>query len=591
MSHNSVAAPIRPGDATGKTYRSDFPVPPALMAPGATYETMAGRIDDKQCELFRNAPPTLSLRLAETFAARRAAPHARMTEQDGVVTTFGEFEARAAVLSLHLREAMGVKVGNHVAIAMANRVEWMLSLIAILAAGAVPVLVNSRGAGAEMRRAVEMTDCVAVIADRERHELLVADNVPALPCLVIGAAPGSAEDFAAASVAEAGASLDFAPRKPEDPALILFSSGTTGHPKAIIHSQGGMGHSMTLGLLLDEAYDALYREHFGHDPYAGLGSEPPAIIVSSPLFHVAGLLLYLRAMMKGGATILLGKWNTDAVFDLLEANTIVRLALVPTMIFDLLASPRASGGALSRLRFLSSGTAALAPEVAARIREALPQCFMLNTYGQTETMERVASFGGPEFEANLAAVGRVVPTTMLRVLREDGSDAEPGEPGEVAAYGACTMAGYYNDPEATAATIRDGWVLSGDIGQFDETGLLHIVDRKKNMVIAGGENIYCAEVERVMAEHPAVAEALAFGEPDARLGERLVAVAVLKLGQSLSEDELKAHCKAGLAIYKVPRAIGFIDAPLPRNATGKVAKGEFLAGYERPWSATGEVQA
>ncbi len=572
---------------------ASFPIPNELVAPGAPYETIEGRLGDKTCELFRNAPPTLSQRLAETFAARRAMPEARMTEQDGAVTSFGQFEARAAALSAHLQQAMGVKPGDNVAIAMANRMEWMLSFVAIVAAGAAPVLVNSRGAGAEMRRAVEMTDCVAVIADSERQTLLVAENPLALPFLVIGADPDSPDNFDAASMPDTDGQLVFAPRDADDPAIILFSSGTTGHPKAIVHSQGGMGHSMTLGLLLDEAYDALYRAHFGVDPYAGLGAEPPAIIVSSPLFHVAGLLLYLRAIMKGGATVLLGKWNTDAVFDLLEANTIVRLALVPTMIFDLLASPRAAGGALSRLRFLSSGTAALAPEVAARIRQALPQCFMLNTYGQTETMERVATFGGPEFEANLAAVGRVVPTTMLRVVRDDGSDAEPGEPGEVAAFGACTMAGYYNDPEATASTIRDGWVLSGDIGRFDEDGLLHIVDRKKNMVIAGGENIYCAEVERVMAEHPAVAEAMAFGEPDARLGERLVAVAVLKPGQTLGEDEMKAHCREGLAIYKVPRAIGFIDAPLPRNATGKVAKGEFLAGYERPWAEAreGEVQA
>jgi long-chain acyl-CoA synthetase len=446
----------------------------------------------------------------------------------------------------------------------------------------VPVLVNSRGAAPEMRRAVVMTDCAAVIADRERLAVMTSGEDLPLPVVLLG----DGDD----PPATPGAQLDFAPRALEDPALIMFSSGTTGHPKAIVHSQGGTGHAVTLGLLIDAAYEALYAREFGKDPFAGLGPEVPATVLSSPLFHVAGLLPYLRAIVKGAATILVGKWNADTVYDLLERNTVIRLGLVPTMIFDMLASPRVASGALSQLRFLSNGTAALAPQTAAAIREALPHCLLTNTYGQTETMERVASFGGREYEANLDAVGCVVPTTMLSVLREDGSQADPGELGEIAAYGANTMTGYHGDAEASAQTIRGGWVLSGDLGRFDKHGLLHIVDRKKNMVIAGGENIYCAEVERVMAEHPAVAEALAFGEPDARLGERLVAVAVLKPGQTVSEDELKAHCRAHLAIYKVPRAIGFTQAPLPRNATGKVAKGEFLQAYARPWAEEGELQ-
>jgi len=563
-------------------HRSNFPVPPDLVAAGAPYETCAGRIGGHEYELFRNAPATLNQRLAEAIAARRATPDAPMTEQDGAVTTFARFEERAARLCAHLRDAIGIAAGSHVALVMANRVEWMIAFCAVLAAGGVPVLVNSRGAGPEMRRAISMTDCVAVIADRERCEVLRQGEDLGVPVVLLG----DGETPPAKAVSD----LVFAPRAPEDSALIMFSSGTTGHPKAIVHGQGGMGHAVTLGLMLDAAYEALYAREFGKDPFAGLGERVPTTVLSSPLFHVAGLLVYLRALVKGSTTIMVGKWNADTVYDILERNTVIRLGLVPTMIFDMLASPRMASGALSQLRFLANGTAALAPKTAAAIRAALPQCLLTNTYGQTETMERVVGFGGREYEAHLDAVGRVVPTTMLRVLRDDGSDADPGEVGEIAAYGANTMTGYHGDTAASAQTIRQGWVLSGDLGRFDEYGLLHIVDRKKNMVIAGGENIYCAEVERVMAEHPAVAEALAFGEPDARLGERLVAVAVLKPGQTLDEEELKAHCRARLAIYKVPRAIGFTHAPLPRNATGKVAKGEFLQSYERPWAREEERQ-
>jgi long-chain acyl-CoA synthetase len=248
----------------------------------------------------------------------------------------------------------------------------------------------------------------------------------------------------------------------------------------------------------------------------------------------------------------------------------------------MLNSPRAAGGALANIRFLASGTASLSPTVAAELRRRLPKCLMLNTYGQSETMERVATFGGREFETNLGASGRVMPTMSLRIVRDDGTDAELGEPGEICVQTPTAMLGYYNDPKATAETVRDGWLYTGDIGHFDEAGRLYIVDRKKNMVISGGENIYCAEVERVLGEHPKAVEAIAFGEPDPRLGERLVAVVVLKPGEEATDEEMKAYAKARLAIYKVPRRVDFTHQPLPRNATGKVARGVFMESRKAP---------
>ncbi len=571
-----------------RIFDSDFPVPPSLTGPGGAYEMEVRRFRGHDHTMFKHAPRSLNALLGDAVALHRSKPDERMIEQDGQIISFGMFDARAAALAASLRDHPGVMAGDHVALVMANRAEWMMSFFAVLAIGAVPVMVNSRGAGVEMRRAIEAADCIAAICDQACFDRLAETVDLPVPVVLLGeSARGTSLavlDFDAASTPRPGVVLAFAAREPEGPALIMFSSGTTGFPKAVVHSQGGMAHSLTLGFLVNEAFDALYESEFGANAYAGLAQVNPPNVLSSPMFHVAGLLPFLRSIVKGQPTILITRWNAEAVFDLMERDGVMRLGLVPTMIFDMLASPRAQSGILSQIRFLANGTAALAPDVAAAIRQALPRCLMLNTYGQTETMERVATFGGREFEANLGAVGRVMPTMRLRILRDDGSDADPGEAGEIAVFSPTVMSGYYNDPQASAETIRDGWALSGDVGRFDETGLLHIVDRKKNMVISGGENIYCAEVERVLAEHPAVAEAIAFGEPDQRLGERLVAVAVLRAGAEAGEEELMAHCTARLARYKVPRAIGFMRDALPRNATGKVAKGDFLASYARPWT-------
>jgi acyl-CoA synthetase (AMP-forming)/AMP-acid ligase II len=562
-----------------RIYEADFPVPQALLAPGAPYELEPRRLCGQDYPMFKHRPRTLAELLASVLEGARRRSQERMTEQDGVVTTYGDFRRKTVALAHSLVEGLGVRPGQHVAITMANRAEWMIAFFAISAVGAVPVLINSRGAGEEMARAIQFTDCVASITDRERQIRLLEHARPAWRSILLDAPDLMADgdlDFAQAANPRDDLRLAFAPRGPEDPALLMFSSGTTGHPKAVVHCQAGMAHTLTLGWLINEAFDALYVRDFGEALPAHLRIGASTQILSSPMFHVAGLLPFMRALMGGHPTILVTKWNAETVFDIAEREPVSRLGLVPTMIFDMLASPRSQGGALDKIRFLANGTAALSPAVAAKIRQALPRCLMLNTYGQTETMERVATFGGREYEANLEASGRVIPTNQLRILRDDGSDAEPGEAGEICARGPTVMLGYYKDPKATAETLKDGWLRTGDIGRFDEKGLLHVVDRKKNMVISGGENIYCAEVERVLSEHPAVAEAIAFGEPDPRLGERLVAVVVLRPGAEASEEEIKAYAKGRLAIYKVPRSVSFTDTPLPRNATGKVARGEFL---------------
>jgi acyl-CoA synthetase (AMP-forming)/AMP-acid ligase II len=563
-----------------RIYDADFPMSEALTGPGGAYELEDRLFRGEIHRMFRHGPRTFGETLARAAAAMRDRPGARMAEQDGRATTYGEAFAMTAALARTLTGTLGVRPGQHVAISMANRAEWIISLMAVVAAGAVPAMVNSRGVGEELDRAIRLADCVVAIADRERHALGCAYAEPAWRSIVLDApdllVPGRDLDFAEAARPVPGLPLRFAETDPEAPGVIMYSSGTTGFPKAILHSTGGMAHALTLGCLVGDVHDLRFEAQFGEALPVERRTNTSTSVISSPLFHMNGVMPFLRSIMHGQPVILISKWNVDAVFDVMQRETVSRLGLVPTMVFDMLASPRASAGGMDRLHFLGSGTAPLSPAVAARMREALPRCLMFNSYGQSETGERVVSLNGREFEENLEAVGRVLPSVQLRIVRDDGSDAEPGETGEILTRSPSGMIGYYNDPKATAETLKDGWICSGDIGRFDERGLLHVLDRKKNMVISGGENIYCAEVERVLGEHPDALEAIAYGEPDPRLGERLVATVVLKPDAQASEEAMKAYARSRLAIYKVPRAVAFTHTPLPRTATGKVARGEFL---------------
>ena len=246
------------------------------------------------------------------------------------------------------------------------------------------------------------------------------------------------------------------------------------------------------------------------------------------------------------------------------------------MLWDLLRSPRATPELLGKVAYMANGAAALNPTLLAEIRARMPHCLLSNTYGQTETTAWTCSISGQSYINNPGACGWAAPTVQVQVRREDHSLAPAGEAGELWVSSAGLMTEYVGDAAATAETLQDGWLASGDIGFVDATGIFTIIDRKKNMVISGGENIYCAEIERVLSEHPDVSDCIAYGLPDERLGERLAAAIVVRAGAVLSADDLKAYCKERLAIYKIPREITLTGAALPRTASGKVDRGTYL---------------
>jgi len=552
------------------------PLVDRLIGAGKAFELVEAQVGDRKLQVFKDAPRSVAglYRQAAAFGDRPMIVHGN------VEMSFDEVFKKAAALASALQTRFGVKPGSRVAIVAANRPEWIISLIAVTAAGGVAALVNSRGAGEEMLRAITAVGCeLAIIDARLADQISTERPDPDFRRIVMGSTsvplrPGEDADYDSLTVGDTVFSpLDM---DPDDGAVILFTSGTTGFPKGALLSQGAIAHSVSLSRFMGTLQDIRYEEETGKAlPDDRRSMATPAVILG-PMFHLGGMVPIFRSISVGTAIHIMGKWNVDIAFDMIEHVGMTRLSFVPAMLWDMLRSPRATTEMLGKVCYMANGAAALNPALLAEIRARMPDCLMSNTYGQTETTAWTCTISGKAYLDNPASCGWACPTIDVQVRRDDGSLADLGEPGELWVRSAGLMTEYVGDPEATAKALHDGWLASGDIGIEDANGIFTIVDRKKNMVISGGENIYCAEVERVLADHPLVRDAIAYGLPDDRLGERLIATVVKEAGAMVGEDELKEYCRGRLAIYKVPRRIAVSADPLPRTASGKIDRGSFL---------------
>ncbi len=554
------------------------PLADRLIGPGKAWELETVTVRGHEQEVFKAMPRNLAgiYHRAMTFAERTMIVHGETS------FTYAEGFARAAALAHALRDDFGVARGIMVAVVMSNRPEWVLSLIAITSLGGIAALVNSRGVAEEMLRAMETAGAGLAILDAERDDIITAarpnpdfrrivTGTPALPLR------GDRDaDFAAISVPVAGRHFRPADIHPDEGAIVLFTSGTTGFPKGALLSHGALAASVAVATFMGALYDVRYEEETGvRLPDHQRAMATPAVILG-PMFHLGGIMPSLRAISVGTTVHIMGKWNADIAFDMIERVGMTRLNFVPAMLFDMFAHPRATPELLGQVRYMANGSAPLDMALVEAIKARMPHCQLSNGYGQTEATAWTCGISGDIYLKHPAACGWPAPTAKVQLRRDDGSEPAIGEPGELFVSSPMVMNGYINNPEATAEALHDGWLASGDIATVDENGIYTIVDRKKNMVISGGENIYCAEVERVLAAMPGVREAIAHGRPDARLGEVLVATLVIAPDAALTEDAVKAHCRAHLAIYKVPRGVAFRTEPLPRTATGKVDRGNFL---------------
>ena len=548
------------------------PLADHMLGAGGTHTLETQIVAGHPQQVFSGAPRNL----AGLYGQAMQHGDRIMVVQDGRSLTYQDAFNQAASLAQALRNHFNVGAGTKVAVVMSNRIEWIVSVLAITAVGGVAALVNSRGVAEEMLRAIATAQCELAIMDAERAAIIAAEMPdPAWPRIIVGAAPlrpGKDADFAELTAPRAG--LKFTPdaMMPEDGGIVLFTSGTTGFPKAALLSQGALAHSVALAVFMGLVQDARYEEETGINlPLERRSMATPAVILG-PMFHLSGIMPIFRAISLGTTIHIMSKWSVDIAFDMIETVGMSRLSFVPAMLWDMLRSPRATPQTLGKVAYMANGAAALNPALLAEIRERMPNCLLSNTYGQTETTAWTCSISGTEYLDNPGSCGWPAPSVRVSIRRDDGSEADIGEAGELWASSAGLMTEYLGDEKATAETLQNGWLASGDVAIMDESGIVTIVDRKKNMVISGGENIYCAEVERVLADHPAVRDCIAYGLPDERLGERACAVVVTRPGQTIDLPSIVAFLKdQHVALQYIPERLIVRDA-MPSTPSGKIQK-------------------
>jgi acyl-CoA synthetase (AMP-forming)/AMP-acid ligase II len=544
-----------------------------LTAPGAPFEISEESVRGAKVRVFANAPRSLRALFALSAAhAERCA-----LVYDGERWSYAELHERVARLAAVLAGEAGVARGDRIAIAMRNYPEWSLAFWAVQCLGAVAVPLNAWWSGPELVYALQHSGARAAILDGERCARLSEHRAElgSLVCYVTRAAaplpPGFRSLDAALAAAPADARLPDVPIEPDDDASILYTSGTTGRPKGAVHSQRNHLHNVW-NAVLASAIDQL-----AGGPTAASDAAPRQLVSlqTFPLFHIAGLGILQAQTLAGAKIVLLYKWEPLRALELIERERVSWVAGVPTVMRSLLEAPERARFDLSSLASLGAGGAPVPPDLVRRIgRDFRSRVAPLNGYGLTETTSSVVSNVGAEYLATPESVGRPNATARVRIARADGSEAAPGEVGEIWLGGPQVVRGYWNDEKATAEAFRDGWFRSGDLGRVDERGRLHVVDRLKDMVIRGGENVYCAEVEARLFEHPAVADVAVIGLPHRELGEEVVAVIQPRAGHSPSPEAIRDFAAERLAAFKVPSQIVLRDEPLPRNAVGKVLKRE-----------------
>ena len=481
----------------------------------------------------------------------------------GHTTTWAELDERVTKLAGALQRR-GVGPGDRVLILMLNRTEFIESFLAANRLGAIAVPVNFRMTPPEI--AFLVADCAAAVVITEAVLAPVATAVRALDATlstVIVAGTAGDDDVLGYDdlLAESGPAPAPADIPNDSPALIMYTSGTTGRPKGAV-----LTHTNITG----QALTFLFTN--GADLNHDVG------FIGVPLFHIAGIGNMIPGLLLGRPTVLypLGAFDPGALLDVLAAEEVTGIFLVPAQWQAVCAAQRAQPRNL-RLRVLSWGAAPASDTLLKDMAETFPGANILAAFGQTEMSPVTCMLLGEDAIRKLGSVGRVIPTVSARIVDEDMNDVPVGQVGEIVYRAPTLMSGYWNNPKATAESFAGGWFHSGDLVRQDEEGYIWVVDRKKDMIISGGENIYCAEVENVLAAHPAIAEVAVIGRPHRKWGEVPVAVVALS-ATSLTLAELDDFLTERLARYKHPKALEIVDA-LPRNPSGKVLKTELRSAF------------
>ncbi len=551
-----------------------------LSAEGSPFQTGEIEVRGQSYTGYRNAPP----QVRQLWLAIKADDAEEYLVYEDERITYGQARQRVLEVANALISDFGVQPGDSVGLALRNYPEWVLGWWAIQMAGATAVEMNSFWNAQELSYGVIDSGSSVMIVDEKRHEHLqsTAGEITAagidLRSIVVrvdGDLPEGSTHWADVTGEATIPDVEFGP---DDRAAMVYTSGTTAFPKGVVHTQRNVvtNHMNMVMLNLTMRLASVSAE--GGDPMAaaaGLENAPQTVmLVAVPLFHVTGShCVMLPITATGGKLVLMYKWDAEKALELIEREKVSSFTGVPTMTMDMLASPSFQTRDTSTLTAMGSGGAPNPPHMVAKVNDELANASATQGYGLSEVSGIATANGGMFYLEKPGSCGVAPRVSEVKVVDDAGDEVANGERGELCLRGPHVFLEYHNKPDATAEVIdADGWFHTGDIALIDDDGFVSIVDRAKDIVIRGGENVGSAEVEAAVAEHPSVQECAVFGVAHERLGEE-VAVAVTPLeGHTIDPDELMAFAGESLAAFKVPSKVFIHAEPLPKNPNGKVLK-------------------
>ena len=540
-----------------------------LTAPGAPFEVAEIPVRGNMIRMYKTAPP--SVRELWLMTAGYGDREYLVYENDRI--TYAQAHAKVASIAAWLF-AQGVQPGDRVAIALRNYPEWMLIYWACVSVGVAAVGMNAWWVTDEMEYAIKDSAPKVIFADAERlARILERPAMAGGAKLVAVRAEAPAGVVAFDEVIAHGGELPTVSVDPDADACIFYTSGTTGFPKgAQLTHRGCIANLLNMGFSAQVQGLATARAT-GVAPDPNAPPPIPVALLTTPLFHVTANNCGAYAVTAGGGKlVLMYRWEAGEALRLIAQEKVSAMSGVPTMARELINHPDFATTDTSSLLSLGGGGAQLPPDLVGKIDGQVKTARPNTGYGMTETCGIITAVSADFFVDKPESCGPAMPSFEVKCVDDDGNTVPAGQVGELWVKGAPVIKGYINRPEATAESITDGWLHTGDVARIDEDGFIFIVDRKKDMVLRGGENVYCAEVEAGIFRHPAVAEVCVFGVPDARLGEEVGAAVLLREGSALEAEELRSHLAALMAKHKIPRYVWFLDEAIPRNASGKFLK-------------------
>lgn len=539
-----------------------------LTGPGAPFEIGVEAVRGLPMKNFKNRERSLR----EKIAASALRGERTLMVQGERRISYAEHAKLVWGAGHAWKEEFGFRAGDRVAILAYNSPDWLIALFGTASIGGVAVGLNGWWTTDEIAYGLRDSGSRFLVVDERLYPRVekLAGNVPGLErVFYIGDRPPRGT----VPIAELLHPHDAPPTDPiaeDDPFVLLYTSGTTGRPKGCITTHRGT-ITQVLGVIFSGVAGAMLG---GASPIPASGAQPTSLL-TSPLFHVGGIHSGVCTSITAGAKLVFtqGRFDPEQAMRLIEREQVTAWGAIPTMLHRVVHHPRVADYDLSSLRSISFGGAPTPPETIEKAREVLPvEPSFANAYGLTETHGVVTLNGGKDLLGRKTSIGRPIPVVDMKVVDDAGNEVDEGRLGELLVYGPTVTPGYWNRPEDSAKAVRDGWLHTGDVGYRDPEGFYFVVDRAKDMIIRGGENVYCVEIENCLADHPQIDEAAVVGVPDAELGEKVKAIVRRVAGSALGEHAVRAHVAAHLARFKVPELVEFTDLPLPRNAAGKLLK-------------------